>query len=233
MKRRADSAGESLYPAGGEAPSAEAYIPPRPVSLKVLRQAVQRCRACGIWKCGTRAVFGEGNERPGGIMFVGEQPGDTEEKEGHPFVGPAGKLLDRALMDAGIDRSQTYVTNAVKHFKFEPRGTRRIHSKPSSRETQACRPWLEREIAIVRPRAVVALGATAAQSLLGAAFRVTKQGGKVISGTPWAEIVVATGHPSAVLRQRTDEERHAAYTALVRDLKVVAKAMGAKVRKSA
>jgi len=227
------SPGDSPFPSGGEAPSAEAYIPARAVSLRVLRAAVQGCRGCGIWRCGTRAVFGEGNERPGGILFVGEQPGDVEEREGHPFVGPAGQLLDRALVDAGIDRAQTYVTNAVKHFKFEPRGVRRIHSKPSARETQACRPWLEREIAIIRPRAVVALGATAAQSLLGAAFRVTKQGGKVITGTPWAEIVLATGHPSAVLRQRTDDERHAAYAALVRDLKVVAKAMRAGVRKSA
>ncbi|HYE61706.1 MAG TPA: UdgX family uracil-DNA binding protein [Phycisphaerales bacterium] len=236
MKRRGKPGGAREvpeFPSGGEAPSAEAYIPARAVSLNVLRKAVLVCRGCGIWKCGTRAVFGEGNERAGGVMFVGEQPGDVEEREGRPFVGPAGRMLDKAMQEAGIDRSKVYVTNAVKHFKFEPKGERRIHSKPTSRETQACRPWLEREIAMVRPRVVVALGATAAQSLLGAKFRVTREGGKLIEGTQWAKFVLATGHPSAILRKPSSEERREAYAGLVRDLRVVAGVMVGRARKSA
>jgi uracil-DNA glycosylase len=206
-------------------------MPPEPVPLEVLREVVQTCRGCDIYKCGTHAVFGEGAVGPGTLMFVGEQPGHQEELEGHPFVGPAGRILDKALAQAGIDRSAAYVTNAVKHFKFEPRGKRRIHSKPSAREAQACRPWLEREVEIVHPSAIVALGATAAQSLMGPAFRVTKDGGKVIRGTRWAEILLATAHPSSILRKPSDEERHAAFDQLVTDLATVARAMKKAGRK--
>jgi len=167
-------------------------------------------------------------------MFVGEQPGDVEEREGHPFVGPAGQLLDRALVAAGIDRPQTYVTNAVKHFKFDGlRGKRRIHSKPSAHEAQACRPWLEREVEIVKPTAVVALGATAAQSLMGSSFRVTRDGSKIMTGPPWAEVFLATGHPSAILRRPTDTGRHATFDVLVSDLKKVAAASSSKTRNPA
>jgi DNA polymerase len=154
------------------------------------------------------------------IMFVGEQPGDVEERQGRPFVGPAGGILDRALIDAGIERSATYVTNAVKHFKFEGRGKRRIHSKPSAREAAACRPWLEREIRIVHPWLIVALGATASQALLGPKFRVTREGGRILPGEPWAQALLATVHPSSILRQSTDEDRHRAYDAFVADLRV-------------
>jgi DNA polymerase len=154
-------------------------------------------------------------------MLVGEQPGDQEDKEGRPFVGPAGRLLDRALEEAGIDRDTTYLTNAVKHFKWEPRGTRRIHAKPTWSETMACRPWLEAEIEVVRPRVLVALGATAGQSLFGKQFRVTKQRGEWIE-TELAEYATGTIHPSAILRQRDDESRHSEMEKLVADLKKIA-----------
>jgi DNA polymerase len=154
-------------------------------------------------------------------MLVGEQPGDQEDKEGRPFVGPAGRVLDRALEEAGIDRSIVYVTNAVKHFKWEPRGKRRIHAKPTWSEMMACRPWLESEIEVLRPRVLVALGATAAQSLLGKQFRVTKQRGEWVE-SELAEYVTATIHPSAILRQRDDESRHAEMARFVADLKKVA-----------
>jgi DNA polymerase len=190
------------------------------MTLEGLRKEARGCKACPLWQTGTQTVFGEG---PGDaeLMLVGEQPGDQEDKEGRPFVGPAGRVLDRALEEAGIDRSIVYVTNAVKHFKWEPRGKRRIHAKPTWSEMMACRPWLESEIEVLRPRVLVALGATAAQSLLGKQFRVTKQRGEWVE-SELAEYVTATIHPSAILRQRDDESRHAEMARFVADLKKVA-----------
>jgi DNA polymerase len=201
------------------ADSAAAYIPERP-TLPRLREAAAGCRACPLWQTGTQTVFGEG---PAGapVMLVGEQPGDREDIEGRPFVGPAGRILDEALAEAGIDRDATYVTNAVKHFKWEARGKRRIHAKPTWSETMACRPWLEAEIAVVRPRVLVCLGAVAAQSLLGKEFRVTKQRGEWIE-SDLAELVTATIHPSAILRQRDADARHAEFGRFVDDLRKVA-----------
>jgi len=181
-------------------------------SLPLLRDAVQRCRGCDLYRNATRAVFGEletGMEasRPkASMVMIGEQPGDREDREGHPFVGPAGRLLDKCLEEAGIDRRKVYVTNAVKHFKWEPRGKLRIHKKPTLKEIHACRPWLEAELEMVRPRLIVCLGATAAQSLLGPKFRVTQAHGEIqrAEGLP---PVLATLHPSAILRARTDEDR--------------------------
>jgi uracil-DNA glycosylase family protein len=201
------------------AESAAVYVPEQP-SLPRLREAAAGCRACPLWETGTQTVFGEGSAGAA-VMLVGEQPGDQEDRQGRPFVGPAGRLLDEALVEAGIDRGATYVTNAVKHFKWEPRGKRRIHAKPAWSELTACRPWLEAELAVVKPRVVVCLGATAAQSLLGKQFRVTKERGTwVESGL--AEHVTATIHPSAILRQRDDESRHRELRAFVRDLELVA-----------
>jgi uracil-DNA glycosylase family protein len=188
--------------------------------VKRLREEARGCRACPLWQTGTQVVFGEGPE-DAAVMFVGEQPGDQEDKEGRPFVGPAGRLFDRALEEAGLDRRASYVTNAVKHFKWEPRGKRRIHAKPTWSEVMACRPWLEAELAAVRPMVLVCLGATAAQSLLGKQFRVTKQRGEWID-SDWAEYVTATIHPSAILRQRDDESRHAELARFVDDLSKVA-----------
>jgi DNA polymerase len=201
------------------ADSAAAYIPEHP-TLPRLREAAAGCRACPLWQTGTQTVFGEG---PAGapVMLVGEQPGDREDIEGRPFVGPAGRILDEALAEAGIDRDATYVTNAVKHFKWEARGKRRIHAKPTWSETMACRPWLEAEIAVVRPRVLVCLGAVAAQSLLGKEFRVTKQRGEWIE-SDLAELVTATIHPSAILRQRDADARHAEFGRFVDDLRKVA-----------
>jgi DNA polymerase len=201
------------------ADSAAAYIPEHP-TLPRLREAAAGCRACPLWQTGTQTVFGEG---PAGapVMLVGEQPGDREDIEGRPFVGPAGRILDEALAEAGIDRDATYVTNAVKHFKWEARGKRRIHAKPTWSETMACRPWLEAEIAVVRPRVLVCLGAVAAQSLLGKEFRVTKQRGEWIE-SELAELVTATIHPSAILRQRDADARHAELGRFVDDLRKVA-----------
>jgi DNA polymerase len=179
--------------------SAADFIPPHP-TLPTLREAAAHCHGCDLWAVGTQTVFGEGPRRAE-IMFVGEQPGDVEDRTGHPFVGPSGRLLDAALEEAGIDRSTVYVTNAVKHFKWErgEKGKRRIHKKPNDMEVRACRPWLEEEIRLVRPRVIVALGATAAQSLLGKDFRVTQHRGEAIQ-SDWAGTVIATVHPSAVLR---------------------------------
>lgn len=205
-------------------PGAEAFLPPSPrASLKVLREAAQHCRGCDLYKNATQAVLDEG-PRTAAIMFIGEQPGDQEDKQGRPFVGPAGALLDRALADAGIDRSDVYITNAVKHFKWtpSPRGKRRLHSKPSAGEVNACRPWLEREIQLFKPKLLVALGATAGQSLMGASFRVTKSRGKPIRETPWGITLIATVHPSVILRAPDKESRHRDYAAFVEDLKVVA-----------
>jgi uracil-DNA glycosylase family protein len=200
--------------------AAAAYLPDR-LSLKSLREAAAGCRACPLWEKGTQTVFGEGAQKAE-VMLVGEQPGDKEDLAGRPFVGPAGALLDRALEEAGIDRSRAYVTNAVKHFKWEPRGKRRIHAKPNWSELAACRPWLDAELEVVRPRVLVALGATAAQSLLGKQFRVTQHRGELLD-SPLAEHVLATIHPSAILRQRDDESRQREYAAFVDDLSVAAK----------
>jgi DNA polymerase len=189
-------------------------------SLSKLRAEAAGCKACGLWKTGTQTVFGEGP--PGAeAMFVGEQPGDQEDKAGRPFVGPAGKLFDKALGDAGIDRERVYVTNVVKHFKWVGRGKRRIHQKPNWSEVEACRPWLDGELAAVEPRVLVCLGATAAQALLGRQFRVTRERGKRVD-SDLAEHVLATIHPSAILRG-DPESREQEYAAFVRDLKVIAK----------
>jgi uracil-DNA glycosylase family protein len=190
-------------------------------TLDELRAEAADCKACDLWKTGTQTVFGEGSE-DARIVFVGEQPGDKEDLAGRPFVGPAGRVLDEGLEAAGIERSLAYVTNAVKHFKWTARGKRRIHQKPNAAEIAACRPWLEAELAVVRPQVLVALGATAAQALLGRQFRVTKQRGVPVE-SDLAPYVVATVHPSSILRQETEEDRAAAMQAFVADLKVVAK----------
>jgi DNA polymerase len=192
---------------------------PEQLSLSALREAAAGCKGCHLWQVGTQTVFGAG-AREAEVMFVGEQPGDYEDRAGKPFVGPAGRLLDDALVQAGIDRSTTYVTNAVKHFKWQARGKRRIHQKPNAAEMAACRPWLEAELAVVQPRVLVLLGATAAQSLLGRQFRVTQHRGKLID-SDLAEAVTATVHPSSILRGEP-EEREANFAAFVDDLRVVA-----------
>src|SRR5215470_15831777 len=195
--------------------------PPDTSSLATMREAAAHCTACHLYKRATQTVFGEG---PSGatMMLVGEQPGDYEDVAGKPFVGPAGKIMDQALEEAGIDRSQVYVTNAVKHFKWEPRGKRRIHQKPNSREIAACRPWLEAELRIVRPKLVVAMGATAAQTIFGPAFRVTRERGKVLS-SKLAPKVLATVHPSSLLRQPDEESRKREYERFVADLRAARK----------
>jgi DNA polymerase len=190
-------------------------------NLTKLRSAAKDCKACDLWKTGTQTVFGEG-AASAEILFVGEQPGDKEDLAGKPFVGPAGRVFDEALAAAGIARELAYVTNAVKHFKWEARGKRRIHKKPNWSEMAACRPWLEAELEAVEPKVLVALGATAAQSLLGRNFRVTQQRGRPVE-SDLAPHVVATVHPSSILRQRSEEERDVAMKELVADLKVVAK----------
>ncbi|HET8605766.1 MAG TPA: UdgX family uracil-DNA binding protein [Gaiellaceae bacterium] len=203
------------------AESAEPFVPERR-SLPSLRAAAAGCKGCRLWAGATQTVFGEGTAAAE-VILVGEQPGDREDVEGAPFVGPAGRELDRGLEAAGIDRRRVYVTNAVKHFKFEPRGKRRIHQKPNWSELAACRPWLDAEIELVRPKVIVCLGATAAQSLLGRSFRVTRQRGEAIAGEPLAEWIVATIHPSAILRQRDDDARHAERDAFADDLRAVAR----------
>jgi uracil-DNA glycosylase len=208
--------------------TAAEFLPDRR-TLTGLREAVQRCRGCDLYKNATQAVFGEGAP-DAEVFLVGEQPGDKEDLAGKPFVGPAGQLLDRALEEAGIDRSQTYVTNAVKHFKWQARGKRRIHQKPSWSEIVACRPWLEAELEVVRPRVVVCLGATAAQSLLGRDFRVTQHRRELLD-SDLAEHVTATIHPSAILRRQDEESRHAEFAAFVDDLRVVARVLGATAAK--
>ena len=191
-------------------------LPEHP-TLATVREVAAGCQACDLYKRGTQTVFGEG-PRGAEIMLVGEQPGDAEDLAGHPFVGPAGKLLDRALEEAGIDRSLVYVTNVVKHFKWEPRGKRRIHAKPNAAEIGACRPWLETEIALVKPRVLVCLGATAAQALLGKAFKVSRQRGEAVPSA-LASVVGATVHPSAILRAPDDETRRAEMQRFVEDLR--------------
>jgi len=196
--------------------TAAPLVPPRP-TLKKLRESAAGCKACPLWKTGTQTVFGQGSPRSQ-VMFVGEQPGDQEDRAGKPFVGPAGKLFDKALEEAGIDRSLTYVTNVVKHFKWKGQGKRRIHQKPNWSEIAACFPWLEAELAVVKPRVLVCLGATAAQALLGRKFRVTQQRGeRVESGL--APVVIATVHPSSILRA---DDREAEFRAFVRDLERIA-----------
>jgi len=190
-------------------------------TLTGLRRAVHECRGCELWRHATQAVFGEGAAHAD-VMLVGEQPGDHEDVEGHPFVGPAGRVLDQALAEAGIERKHVYVTNAVKHFKWKARGKRRIHDKPSVAEVAACRPWLDAELAVVAPVVLVPLGATAAQALLGRSFRVTQQRGQPLEGTGLAEYVVATVHPSSILRAPDEEARREGRRELAADLAVVA-----------
>ena len=199
--------------------SAEDFFPERK-SLKAFREAAAHCKGCDLWERGTQTVFGEGARRAE-VVFVGEQPGNEEDLSGQPFVGPAGRLLDDALAAAGIARDETYVTNVVKHFKWEPRGKRRIHKKPNAREIRACRPWLEAEIALVKPKVIVCLGATAAQALLGAQFKVTKQRGQFIESN-LAPYIMATVHPSSILRAPDDETRHLEKRQFIDDLKRVA-----------
>jgi uracil-DNA glycosylase family protein len=198
-------------------------VPKKP-TLPRLREAAAGCRACDLWKSGTQTVFGEGT-RNAEIVFVGEQPGDKEDLAGKPFVGPAGGLFDKALEEAGIDRRLAYVTNVVKHFKWQAKGKRRIHQKPNAAEIAACRPWLEAELAVVKPEVLVALGATAAQALLGRQFRLMKQRGRPVD-SDLAPHVLATVHPSSVLRAPDDESRRQAYDDLVADLRAAAKLLG-------
>ena len=202
--------------------SAAELIPDHP-TISSVREAAKDCQACDLYKRGTQTVFGEGARRAE-LMFVGEQPGDAEDLAGRPFVGPAGRLLDRALEEAGINRDAVYVTNVVKHFKWEPRGKRRIHKKPNASEIAACRPWLDTEIQLVKPRAIVCLGATAAQALLGRQFKVTVHRGEFIP-SPLAPIVLATVHPSSLLRAPDEETRHRETKQFIDDLRTVARAL--------
>jgi uracil-DNA glycosylase len=199
--------------------SAADFFPERK-SLKAFREAAADCKGCDLWERGTQTVFGEG-ARHAEVMFIGEQPGNEEDITGHPFVGPAGRLFNDALEEAGINRRKTYVTNVVKHFKWEPRGKRRIHKKPNAGEIFACRPWLEAEINLVKPNVIVCLGATAAQALLGAKFKVSKQRGQFIEST-LAPYTMATVHPSSILRAPDDESRHVEKRRFIDDLKRVA-----------
>jgi uracil-DNA glycosylase family protein len=201
---------------------ADLLIPPHP-TIPSLQKAAKGCHACDLWERGTRTVFGEGGPNAK-VIFVGEQPGDKEDLEGKPFVGPAGGLLDKALVEAGIDRTKVYVTNAVKHFKWEPQGKRRIHKKPNAAEIAACRPWLDEEIAVIKPKVVVCLGATAAQALLGRDFRVTQHRGEFVE-SPLAPYVMATVHPSSILRAPDDETRHEEMRRFVADLKKLARVL--------
>ena len=202
--------------------TAAPLIPPRP-TLNKLREAAAECRACHLWKTGTQTVFGEGKQKST-VMFIGEQPGDREDLEGRPFVGPAGALLDKALDEAGIDRAEVYVTNVVKHFKWEPRGKRRIHKKPNAVEITACRPWLDAELRVIKPRAIICLGSTAAQAVIGPKFKVSVQRGTFID-SELAEFVTATVHPSSILRAPTDEARRSERARFVDDLRKIREAL--------
>jgi uracil-DNA glycosylase len=206
-------------------PTAAAFLPEHP-NLPRLRQAAAGCKGCDLWQRGTQTVFGEGSSRAR-VMLVGEQPGDKEDLLGRPFVGPAGAVLDRALLEAGIDRNEVYVTNIVKHFKWEPRGKRRIHKKPNALQISACRPWLDAEIDVTRPEVVVLLGASAAQGVLGRDFRVTQHRGEWMK-SELAPYVLATVHPSSILRAPDDESRHEEMRKFVADLKVAAKQIYAR-----
>ncbi|MFZ5509429.1 MAG: UdgX family uracil-DNA binding protein [Pseudomonadota bacterium] len=192
-------------------------------ALDALRQAARTCTNCPLWRNATQTVFGEGDPHAL-VMLVGEQPGDQEDLAGHPFVGPAGRLLDQALERAGVDRSRVYITNAVKHFKWEPRGKRRMHKTPGEREIAACSPWLQGEIRSIRPRVIVCLGATAARAVIGRDFKVSRQRGRFVP-SPWAEFVFATVHPSAILRIPDALGRQAALADLVEDLKLIGRAL--------
>lgn len=206
-------------------PGATPFVP-QDHSLPVMREAVQKCEGCDLFRNATQAVFGEtlSAKRRVRMMLVGEQPGDHEDREGHPFVGPAGKLLDRCLAEAGIDRSAVYVTNTVKHFKWEPRGKARIHKKPSASEIFACRPWLQAEVETIKPDLIVCLGATAAQSFLGPKFRVTQEHGSIQNVEGWPPIL-ATTHPSSILRAPSDEDRHRQMAEFIDDLRVAQDAL--------
>lgn len=218
-RRKARNAGspDDANP-GGEG-SAAPFVPPS-TSIRTLSAAAHACRGCDLYKTATQVVFGEG-PKSARVVLIGEQPGDQEDRQGEPFVGPAGALLDRALAEAGIVRQDAYLTNAVKHFKWEPRGKRRIHKKPRVSEVKACRPWLEAELRAIGPSVIVCLGATAAQSVFGSAFKLMAQRGEVLT-SPLGDRVVATIHPSAVLRATDSEGRKAAYDMLVADLRTVA-----------
>ena len=207
---------------GVEIQTAAPLIPARPTVNK-LRDVAAECTACHLYKLGTQTVFGEGKQTST-VMFIGEQPGDREDLEGRPFVGPAGALLDKALDEAGIDRKRVYVTNVVKHFKWEPRGKRRIHKKPNALEITACRPWLDAEIRVVKPRAIICLGSTAAQAVIGPKFRVSVQRGQFVD-SPLAELVTATVHPSSILRAPSDEARRSERARFIEDLKKIRKAL--------
>src|SRR5882757_6314944 len=198
--------------------------PPNTSSVAEVRRSARDCTACHLYKRATQTVFGEG-PKDATIMLLGEQPGDYEDQEGKPIVGPDGKIMDQALEEAGIDRKEVYVTNTGKHFKWEPRGKRRIHQKPNSREIAACRPWLEAELRIVKPKLVVAMGATAAQTIFGPSFRVTRERGKVLS-SKLAPRVLATVHPSSLLRQPDEESREREYKHFVADLRAALRAAG-------
>jgi DNA polymerase len=213
-----------MAPAKAVLETAASLVPPRP-TLVSLRAAAAHCQACDLWRRGTQTVFGEGARRAA-AMFIGEQPGNEEDLSGHPFVGPAGRLLDKALEEAGIERSRAYVTNVVKHFKWEARGKRRIHAKPDTLEIMACRPWLEAELAVVKPEIVVCLGATAAQALLGKKFKVTQERGTIFA-SELAPRVLATVHPSSILRAPDDESRHVEMRRFIDDLRKVAEAIAA------
>jgi uracil-DNA glycosylase len=204
--------------------TAAVFIPQR-FTLEQLRVRAASCTACDLYKRGTQTVFGEGRSNAR-IVFVGEQPGDQEDIQGRPFVGPAGKLLDRALVQAGVDLNDVYVTNIVKHFKWEPRGKKRIHKKPNAIEITACRPWFEAEVKALKPEIVVCLGATAAQAILGRSFKVTQSRGRMLFKTGIAPMVMATVHPSSILRAPDDASRHEAMAAFVADLKVLASSLG-------
>ena len=198
------------------------FLPER-TSLKALREAAADCRGCHLWRHASQTVFGEGQKKSR-VMFVGEQPGDKEDRAGRPFVGPAGRELDRALEEVGIDRADVYVTNVVKHFAFEERGKRRMHRTPKRFEIDACRPWLGEELRVIAPEALILLGATAAKALLGSSFRITRERGRPLE-SDLADLVLATVHPSSILRQRTDEERYEERRRFTDDLRVVAEAL--------
>jgi len=206
--------------------SAEPFLPPR-LNLKSLREASRHCEGCDLYKHATQTVFGEG-PKAASVMLVGEVPGDEEDKQGHPFVGPAGRLLDDALDEAGLARDEVYVTNAVKHFRWEPRGKRRLHKKPTTRQIEACKPWLHAELLVVKPHVIVCLGATAAQAMLGSDFRITKQRGKFFKSNH-AAWITATYHPSAILRAPDHEDREQKRKEFVDDLHHAAQRIGAVV----
>jgi uracil-DNA glycosylase len=208
--------------AAAEAASAAEFVP-KSRSLPALRRAAAGCRGCDLWRDATQTVFGAGGAKAG-LMLVGEQPGDREDIEGEPFVGPAGKLLNRALEEAGVAREDAYLTNAVKHFKWRPRGKRRLHQTPRVGEVEACKPWLVAEVEAVHPEALLALGATAARAVFGPKVKVTKDRGRLLE-TPLAPLAAVTVHPSAILRARDHDEREDAFAGLVDDLRAIAAAL--------